>query len=293
MKLRFSGLFHLLPVAILVSAMGVRAASAAPVPKVTICHFPPGNPANVQVITVGAPAVPAHLTQHNDAVCAAGDSDCCFGGTAPSVCTNFASDVNNCGGCGVVCDLPNAVPACTDGVCTVSSCNAGFADCDSDPTNGCETDTNTDTNNCGTCGNVCPAGQTCTAGTCEVVCAPGTTLCNGVCVDTNTDPNNCGSCGNTCATGQVCTGGTCTTNPSPECEGQTCSTFTTCNASACGGAGVCGSTAEGGGFCVNGATPCAGLPGCTTSADCAAGSICVVDSCCVTGVCMNSSQFCQ
>lgn len=36
--------------------------------KVTICHYPPGNPSNVQVITVGASAVPAHIAQHGDQV---------------------------------------------------------------------------------------------------------------------------------------------------------------------------------------------------------------------------------
>jgi hypothetical protein len=34
--------------------------------KVTICHIPPGNPANAHTITVGAPAVPTHLAQHGD-----------------------------------------------------------------------------------------------------------------------------------------------------------------------------------------------------------------------------------
>ena len=33
-------------------------------PKVTICHVPPGNPANAHTITIGAPAVPAHLRNH-------------------------------------------------------------------------------------------------------------------------------------------------------------------------------------------------------------------------------------
>lgn len=34
-------------------------------PKVTICHVPPGNPANAHAITIGAPAVPAHLANHD------------------------------------------------------------------------------------------------------------------------------------------------------------------------------------------------------------------------------------
>jgi hypothetical protein len=133
------------------------AAHAAPVPKVTICHFPPGNPANAQVITVGAPAVPAHVANHHDAVCAAGDSDCCFGGQNPSLCTDFETDGNNCG----------------------------------------------------ECGNVCAAGETCTGGTCVAPCTGGTTLCGGVCVDENTDPDNCGGCGIACATDDTCVGGTC------------------------------------------------------------------------------------
>jgi len=56
--------------------------------KVTICHVPPGNPDNRHTITVGAPAVPAHLA-HGDTIgpCApacsmfggpcAQNSDCC------------------------------------------------------------------------------------------------------------------------------------------------------------------------------------------------------------------------
>ena len=59
------------------------AVSLAPVPaqsqeaKVTICHFPPGNPENAQTITVGAAAVPAHVELHGDFVgtCDAGPGD--------------------------------------------------------------------------------------------------------------------------------------------------------------------------------------------------------------------------
>lgn len=40
----------------------------ARVEKVTICHFPPGNPGNAQTITVGAPAVAAHVAEHGDTI---------------------------------------------------------------------------------------------------------------------------------------------------------------------------------------------------------------------------------
>jgi hypothetical protein len=42
--------------------------------KVTICHVPPGNPGNAHTITVGAPAVPAHLA-HGDSLGECGGND--------------------------------------------------------------------------------------------------------------------------------------------------------------------------------------------------------------------------
>lgn len=50
----------------------------------------------------------------------------------------IASDVNNCGGCGIVCALPNATSGCNFGQCFVVSCNAGFADINGNPADGCE-----------------------------------------------------------------------------------------------------------------------------------------------------------
>ncbi|MCH9649800.1 MAG: hypothetical protein K0U98_16300 [Deltaproteobacteria bacterium] len=45
--------------------------------KVTICHYPPGNPANVQTITIGEPAVEPHVRLHGDTIgpCDLGDGD--------------------------------------------------------------------------------------------------------------------------------------------------------------------------------------------------------------------------
>lgn len=43
--------------------------------KVTICHIPPGNPANAHTITVGAPAAWAHVTRHGDSLGPCGDVD--------------------------------------------------------------------------------------------------------------------------------------------------------------------------------------------------------------------------
>lgn len=50
--------------------------------KVTICHIPPGNPANAHEITVGEPAVRAHVERHGDVVgpCCELDDSCDGGG---------------------------------------------------------------------------------------------------------------------------------------------------------------------------------------------------------------------
>jgi hypothetical protein len=91
--------------------------------KVTICHLPPGNPSNVQLITVGAPAVAAHVAKHGDAVCAAGDSNCCANADG-EMCTNLQDDANNCGACGNVCPEGER---CAAGGCTVCPLVEGLA----------------------------------------------------------------------------------------------------------------------------------------------------------------------
>lgn len=50
----------------------------------------------------------------------------------------FASDVANCGGCGVVCAPPNATGICAAGTCQVGGCSLGFHDKNGDPLDGCE-----------------------------------------------------------------------------------------------------------------------------------------------------------
>jgi len=67
--------------------------------------------------------------------------------------------------------------------------------------------TQTDNNNCGSCGSACSGGNVCVAGGC--VCPVGQGLCNGVCTAVASDPNNCGSCGLRCGQGQACNQGVC------------------------------------------------------------------------------------
>ncbi len=234
--------------------MGVGAAVAAPQPKVAICHFPPGNPANVQLISVGAPAVPAHLARHNDAVCAAGDSNCCFGGSAaPSVCTNLATDAANCGVCGVACA---AGEVCSGGACTCTT--AGETNCD-----GVCTDLGSDAANCGACGVACPNGV-CSDGVCGCPTA-GQTNCDGVCTDLGSDAANCGACGAPCPRGDVCSDGVC---GCPTAGQTNCGGVCTDLSSDAANCGVCGAACQAGDVCSGGAC------GCPTTGQTDCGGVC-------------------
>jgi hypothetical protein len=50
------------------------------------------------------------------------------------------TDPRNCGGCGMACQLPHAVPACMGGRCVIlpMGCDVGFYDINHDPADGCE-----------------------------------------------------------------------------------------------------------------------------------------------------------
>jgi len=102
-----------------------------------------------------------------------------------------------------VCSLANATAGCAAGACTIASCNAGFANCDGTASNGCERNLNSDTGNCGACGNACAAGQLCSAGVCVTSCGSGQTNCSSVCRNLTTDPDACGACGTVCSANGV------------------------------------------------------------------------------------------
>ncbi len=60
-----------------------------------------------------------------------------------------------CGG--VECMLAHASASCVANTCVVSQCDVGYADCNTQASDGCEVSL-TDPKNCGTCGNVCASG---------------------------------------------------------------------------------------------------------------------------------------
>jgi hypothetical protein len=51
---------------------------------------------------------------------------------------NLNTDEQNCGQCGRVCNLANAVPICQSGTCRIFACLSGWVDADGRNSNGCE-----------------------------------------------------------------------------------------------------------------------------------------------------------
>jgi hypothetical protein len=106
----------------------------------------------------------------------------------------------------------------------VLACSDGWGDCNGDPADGCETNLQSDPNNCLSCGRSCAVAggvgecsldPTCSLTPCCKIarCEPPFRDCNltytdGCEIDTADDPANCGNCNVACPSG-VCTGGVC------------------------------------------------------------------------------------
>jgi hypothetical protein len=132
----------------------------------------------------------------------------CDGNAANGCETNLNNTVAHCGRCGNACPTPaNGTAVCTSGTCGIGTCNPGFANCDGNAANGCETNLNSNRMHCGRCGNACSSGQECVNGMCA--CPLGQTLCGGTCVNLTSDTQHCGACNRACPAGQVCRTGTC------------------------------------------------------------------------------------
>ncbi|MDP3221337.1 MAG: hypothetical protein Q8S73_45055, partial [Deltaproteobacteria bacterium] len=189
--------------------------------------------------------------------CAPGFGDC---DSAPANGCEVDTRVTlaHCGACNNACPArANATPTCAAGACGFL-CDAGFADCDGDPSNGCESDTRTSTAHCGACGTACAtranAATTCVAGACGSTCDAGFADCdgdpsNGCEVDTRTSTAHCGACNAacvranaapTCAAGVCGLGacasgfGNCNNTPGDGCEVDI--TTSTAHCGACGAA---------------------------------------------------------
>ncbi len=149
-----------------------------------------------------------------------GDSDPAFGcaGSACDRCAvSFAASLK-CNG---------------QGRCAPSTCFDGRADCNMDPTDGCEADLSLP-QTCGSCGQTCKAGEYCAgAQGCVTSCPTGTSLCGLSCIDLTSSASHCGTCTRVCPSAanavatckaSACTitcnpgYGDCDMNPSNGCE---------------------------------------------------------------------------
>lgn len=180
-------------------------------------------------------------------------------------CHDFTTSAANCGACGHACGIGEA---CVASACVRAdagtpdamdaACRTDFANCDMDPTNGCETDTWTSVGHCGGCGRACAPDVPCIMGVCTprvVSCGPGETRCGDACVDITNHLLNCGACGRRCGSGQECRVGVCTI---------TCPIGLTFCGSTCrelsaspDNCGTCGNNCGGGAICISGrCVPC-------------------------------------
>jgi hypothetical protein len=135
-------------------------------------------------------------------------------------CKQKVDPIWGCGSC-KRCRLDNtATSRCEHQACAPDKCVAGWANCDGNPANGCETHTAVDPAHCGACGTACARGAhatgvTCESGACKVTTCEGSFLdCNrdprdGCEVDRTRDASNCGACGAACARGPHVTAAAC------------------------------------------------------------------------------------
>ena len=198
--------------------------------------------------------------------CSTGWADC-DGDTSNGCEANVEDSTASCGSCSLSCTNANGSASCSAGVCA-ASCAPGFADCDGQPENGCESDLASNSH-CGACDARCSNehGSTrCEAGSCVPTCAAGFSDCdgdprNGCETNVGSDPAHCGSCTRTCQAGaQVCVAGQCETSPCAagrgECDGdltQVCETTLATSPAHCGFCGNACSAQNGAAQCSAGA----------------------------------------
>jgi len=181
-----------------------------------------GTACNANMCTTGDTCQSGVCTSNRVSACSSGQ--CCSGGvcqtggTASCPCCDPSTNT-----CVTTCPAgsPNCCGGCTDVQTDSSNCGTCGNVCPLGCCGGKCTNVLTDSNNCGNCGTVCPAGSPnccdggCTdvqtdsfnCGTCDNVCPLG--CCGGVCKNLGTDPNNCGNCGTVCSSGLCCFGTCC------------------------------------------------------------------------------------
>ncbi|WP_437774529.1 hypothetical protein [Sorangium sp. So ce1097] len=147
--------------------------------------------------------------------CDSGRGDC--DGNPDNGCeTNVNSNQTHCGACaaagGVNCNTiyANATATCQSGACSFVGCQAGYGNCNSSLTDGCEANIRTDEAHCGACGTQCNTIHTtsnlCIDGACNPVCTSAQyddcgVPRNGCNIDLWSDESNCLGCNLVCQSG--------------------------------------------------------------------------------------------
>ena len=183
-------------------------------------------------ITQLSASVPAGCVTNGQS-CGDGGANLCCSGSCLTPSTS-----NSCGtACGQACPSDpsgHGNAACTGSACVIT-CTAGYSQCGGAPTSPCSIKLESDSQNCATCGHVCPTGESCSSGVCG--CASGTTYCatEQQCINVmGTDSNNCGACGQVCPGGQYCAAGVCQCTTGTKCGNSCVDTMTnTGNCGAC------------------------------------------------------------
>lgn len=97
--------------------------------------------------------------------CPTGFDEC--DGDLSEACEQDLSELDTCGSCDVACTNEHGGIVCEDLKCKITSCADGYADCNDDPNDGCETGLIGNDENCGACGRDCSSvGATCTVDSC-------------------------------------------------------------------------------------------------------------------------------
>jgi hypothetical protein len=167
----------------------------------------------------------ANCSQGQCAIDCSKPYDNCDGTLSNGCETDLTRSVANCGACGTVCkDSATGTAICRDSECKISNCTPPYGDCDNNESDGCESNSQIDVNNCGGCGAACNlahATAACVNGVCAIApsgCAAGWADCNGYVKDgceTNlmTSLTDCGACGAVCAPANaasaICSDGVC------------------------------------------------------------------------------------
>ena len=155
----------------------------------------PGEP-QTPAADSGTPTTDSGTTPSAD--CPAG-KQLCFG-----TCVSINDPLYGCGAPSCApCKSTRSTMGCAGGKCIVTACDSGYADCNTLPADGCETDRSKATS-CGSCNAVCQAAApNCAPAGASFQCTTGCTaadplLCGAECVNPNMSPNHCGGCNVKC-----------------------------------------------------------------------------------------------